>query len=405
MIVLVADKFETRGLDELREAGCDVIFEPQLASDELRDAISNTQCRVLIVRSTRVTAEMLDAGCTLGLVVRAGAGVNTIDVAAASRRSIFVANCPGKNATAVAELTFALILALDRRVVENVLDLRNRIWNKTEYAKARGLKGRTLGILGMGPIGQAVARRALAFGMPVAAWSRSLTDRRAEKWGIQRCADPAAVASCCDVLTVHLAAAPETQGLVNEELLARLEPGSYLINTARAEIVDYHALAKAVTDRGLRVGLDVFPHEPSSGTAEFLDPIVKAGGIVYGTHHIGASTNQAQDAIAQEAVAIVREYFRSGRVRNCVNLCDEPRGRYILSIRHRNRPGVLAHTLNAVSHAGVNVEHMENVICQGGEAACAHITLDGPLNEALLTSIDEGNEHVFAISFGPLLER
>ena len=126
---------------------------------------------MLVVRGTAVTAPMLEGGA-LSLVVRAGAGYNTIDVATASQRGIYVSNCPGKNAIAVAELAFALLLALDRRVPDNVADLRAGTWNKKEYSKARGLFGRTLGLLGYGNIGQEMARRAHAFGMPIVVWSR-----------------------------------------------------------------------------------------------------------------------------------------------------------------------------------------------------------------------------------------
>lgn len=402
MIVLIADKFESKGVEALRQAGCEVVHDPALSGDALRDAIVSTNCRVLVVRSTEVTEAMLEAGDALSVVVRAGAGVNTIDMEAASRHSILVANCPGKNAVAVAELTFALILALDRRVVDNVVDLRDGRWNKAEYAKASGLKGRTLGIVGMGRIGQAVAARAKAFEMEVVAWSRSLTDEQAQTWEIVRCGSPADVADRCDIFSVHLAAAAETRGIINGDVLERLSPGSYVINTARADVLDYEALAAAVRDRDMRVGLDVFPDEPASGTGEFADAIMQAGGIVYGTHHIGASTDQAQQAIADETVDIITEYLRSGRVRNCVNLTAESRARYVVVVRHRNRPGVLAHTLNVISYAGVNVEEMENVICAGAESACAQVKLDGPLSDKAIADIKKGNEHIFAVSHAPL---
>ena len=132
MKVLIADQFEQSGIDAIAAAGCDVIYEPSLAEQQLADALAVMQPDVLVVRSTKVPESML-ANTSLSLIVRAGAGVNTIDVAAASRRGIYVSNCPGKNAIAVAELTFALILALDRRIAENVTDLRAGKWNKKEY--------------------------------------------------------------------------------------------------------------------------------------------------------------------------------------------------------------------------------------------------------------------------------
>src|SRR5256885_8190993 len=178
MRVLVADKFEKSGLDGLKGAGCDVVYQPDLQDAALAQAIGDTRADVLVVRSTTVTGPMLESGA-LSLIVRAGAGYNTIDVATASRRGIYVSNCPGKNAVAVAELAWALILALDRRIPDNVADLRAGTWNKKEYSKARGLFGRTLGLLGYGNIGQEVARRAHAFGMPIVVWSRRFATGKA----------------------------------------------------------------------------------------------------------------------------------------------------------------------------------------------------------------------------------
>ena len=175
MRVLVADQFETSGLEGLRGAGLEVIFEPALSGDALGVALRQTRAEVLIVRSPKVTVDMLDGG-ELALIVRAGAGTNTIDVAGASARGIYVANCPGKNAIAVAELTMGLILSLDRRIPDNVAELRAGRWEKKTFSKAAGLHGRTLGLIGLGSIGAEVARRAMAFGMDVVAWSRRYAD-------------------------------------------------------------------------------------------------------------------------------------------------------------------------------------------------------------------------------------
>src|SRR5436190_3402998 len=203
MKVLVADKFEKSGIDGLKAAGCAVIYEPELKDDALTQAITNTGADVLVVRSTSVTAPMLEAGA-LSLVVRAGAGYNTIDVATASRRGIYVSNCPGKNAIAVAELAFALLLSLDRRVPDNVADLRAGTWNKKDYSKARGLFGRTLGLLGYGSIGQEMAKRAHAFGMPIIVWSRRFVtgaDEVAQQAiPMQLAGSPAELAARSDVL-------------------------------------------------------------------------------------------------------------------------------------------------------------------------------------------------------------
>src|SRR5687768_10539180 len=191
MKVLVADTFEQSGIDGLTRAGCEVVYEPDLKDERLKEAIRSTSADVLVVRGTKVTAPMLDAG-RLSLIVRAGAGYNTIDVAAASARGIYVSNCPGKNAIAVAELAFALILALDRRVPDNVAALRAGQWNKKEFSKAKGLYGQTLGLLGVGSIGQEMIRRAAGFGLDVALWSwrvagerRPLSEQEARELGVE----------------------------------------------------------------------------------------------------------------------------------------------------------------------------------------------------------------------------
>src|SRR6184192_4673365 len=193
MKILIADKFEQSGRDGLNALGCEISFQPDLKDEVLVDAIVKGQPDVLVVRGTKVAEPMLDAG-PLKLIVRAGAGYNTIDVAAASRRGIYVSNCPGKNSIAVAELAFALILALDRRIADNVVALRAGEWNKKEFSKARGLFGRTLGLVGLGKIGQEMIPRANAFGMPVVAWSRSLTNEKAAESGVERMETPLAVA-------------------------------------------------------------------------------------------------------------------------------------------------------------------------------------------------------------------
>lgn len=397
MKVLIADKFEEIGVNGLREAGCEIIHDPNLKDAELAQAIARTQCQVLIVRGTKVTADMFDASAHLALVIRAGAGVNTIDVTAASQRSVFVANCPGKNSVAVAELAIGLMLALDRRIVDACVELRGGSWNKKLYSQARGIKGRTLGIIGLGQIGRAVAARAQALEMHVVAWSRSLTDEEAERLGVRRMSSPEALAAESDVISVHLAAAPETKKRLNAAFFEAVRPGAYFINTARADVVDYDALARAVELKSLRVAMDVFEQEPATATGEIQDRIMRLPGIIIGTPHIGASTDQAQDAIAMETVRIVREYMRSGRVENCVNLCERTPANHILVVRHLNKPGVLAHTLNTISHAGINVEEMQNVILAGTEGAVAQIKLDGELAGDALADIRR-NPHVLGVS-------
>lgn len=398
MKVLVADKFEQSGLDALQACGCEVVFEPDATGDALVAAIRDTQAPVLVVRSTQVTTAMLDAGA-LSLIVRAGAGVNTIDVAGASARGIYVSNCPGKNSIAVAELTMALILAIDRRIADNVADLRAGKWNKKEYAKGKGLMGQTLGLLGFGHIGQEVARLARAFGMPVLVWSRrfseddSARDTAAESFDIEIVASAEDLVEQADVISVHLALTKETRGFVNGALLSHARPGATFINTARAEVVDHDALATAVNDKGLRLGLDVFANEPSAAAGAFADPLVSLPGV-YGTHHIGASTDQAQEAIADETVRIIRTFKETGKVPNVVNLAKLTPATHLLVVRHRDKPGVLAHIFEYLRVARLNVQETENIIFDGAQAAVARINLDGAPSVRTLDAMQAGNADI-----------
>ncbi len=374
MKVLVADKFEDSGRRGLAEIGCEVLYEPDVNGDTLQAAIERSEADVLVVRSTKVTRPMLERG-KLALVVRAGAGTNTIDVEAASERGIWVANCPGKNAIAVAELTMALLLALDRHVVDGAADLRNGKWNKKTYSKARGLYGRTLGVLGTGMIGREVITRARAFGMNVVAWSRNLGIDGAAALGVVPKPSITEVAAVADVLSVHLALKPETRGIIGDGVFASMKNGAFFLNTSRAEVVDQAALERAVKERGIRAGLDVFAEEPSGGDGALEAPIFKLPGVI-GSHHIGASTDQAQEAIAAETVRIVRLFKEAGRPANVVNLATKTLATHLLAIRHYDRVGVLAAVFNCLKKAGINVQETENIVFEGGKAAVARIQLD-----------------------------
>ena len=395
MRVLIADKFEQSGRDGLQALGCEISFQPDVKDDALVEAIKNVAPDVLVVRGTKVTEPMLDAG-PVKLVVRAGAGYNTIDVAAASKRGIYVSNCPGKNSIAVAELAFALILALDRRIADNVIALRRGEWNKKEFSKARGLYGRTLGLIGVGKIGQEMIPRASAFGMPVVAWSRSLTPERAAALGVELKESPTEVADVADIVSVHLALNPETKNFIDADFFSVMRPGAYFINTARGEVVDQAALVDAMKNRGIRAGLDVFAVEPTSSSGEFNDAIVKEDGL-YGTHHIGASTDQAQEAIAEETVRIVKEFKETGKVPNVVNLARQTPATHRLVVRHLDRPGVLAGVLDAIKAEQINVQEMENIVFEGAAAAVARINLDNALTNEALNKLKTSNTDIIEL--------
>ena len=382
MKVLIADKFPEGGRRALSENGCEVVYDSVLKDDALTQAIRSTGADVLVVRSTKVTGQMLEAG-RLSLVVRAGAGYNTIDVKTASARGIYVSNCPGKNSIAVAELAFGLIMALDRRIPDGVAELKQGRWNKREYSKAAGLFGRTLGLIGVGQIGREMIPRARAFGLSIVAWSRSLTSERAKELGIEMKQSPLEVAAESDIISVHVALKDDTRNLIDQRFFEAMRQGSFFVNTSRAEVVDQAALEQAVRDRGIRAGLDVFAGEPSGETGSVEDSIFKLDGVI-GTHHIGASTEQAQTAIADETVRIIQQYKSTGRAPHVVNLAKKSPATHLLVVRHYDRVGVLAGVFDRLKAAGINVEETENIVFDGAAAAVARIHLQqAPQNEVI----------------------
>lgn len=394
--VLIADKFQQSGIDQLQRVGCQVVYKTDLTPDTLPAAVAEHDPDVLVVRSLKVRPPVFEQAKKLSLVVRAGAGVDNIDMPAASARAIPVANCPGKNAIAVAELVWGLILSCDRRIPDQTAELRDGKWNKKEYSKARGLHGRTLGVIGMGAIAHEVIWRARAFGMDVIAWSRSLTDEKAKALGVTHCPNPVAVARHADVVTVNVAATKDTERLIGAEFFDAMKKGASFINSSRGSVVDEAAMLKAVREKGIRCGLDVFDKEPGGAEGPWDSAIAKEPGV-YGTHHVGASTDQAQDAIADETVRIIATYKTTGQTINVVNGCAKSPATRLLTVRHLNRPGVLAHVIGEIGKAKINIEEMENVIYQGAEAACAKVRLDADLPQATLKAIAEGSPNILAV--------
>ncbi|HZB01619.1 MAG TPA: NAD(P)-dependent oxidoreductase [Actinomycetota bacterium] len=387
MRVLFADTVDPSTVQVLTDQGHECEAEPALSAEDLPSGIVGVE--VLVVRSTRVTGETIEAAHDLELIVRAGAGTNTIDVDAASDVGIYVTNVPGRNAIAVAELTMGLLLAIDRRIADNVAELRAGTWNKSAFAKAEGLFGRSLGIVGVGDIGLAVAERAAAFGLRVRAIRK---DREPEVEERLRAIDAELVdsleelVSTSDIVSIHLPATPETQSMFDAALLGRMQDGAILLNTSRGDIVDEAALLDAIESKGLRVGLDVYPDEPASGTAEWSSKLAQHPNVV-GTHHIGASTGQAQRAVADGVVEIVEAFVR-GEVLNCVNLAPRRLGTHSLHIRHFDRVGVLAGVFDILRRRELNVEQMQNQVFQGGNAAVATIDVVGDVGADLVAALE-----------------
>ncbi|MDZ7717805.1 MAG: NAD(P)-dependent oxidoreductase [Balneolaceae bacterium] len=393
MTVYIADKLPDEAISELEHLGQNVINNPGVSGSDLDKGLG--EANVLIVRSTVVSSSCIKNSPNLSLIVRAGAGVNNIDIEAASNLGIYVANCPGKNAIAVAELTMGLIISLDRYLADNVSDFKAGKWNKATYSKADGLYGKALGVIGVGQIGSEVITRAKAFGMPVIAWSRSLSEEKAEEMGIIHAESIEEVASKCDILSVHLAINEETKGIISKEILAELKDGAYFINTSRAGIVDEDALFDELESGRIKAGLDVISDEPEFKQGEFSSRFQELD-HVYVSHHIGASTKQAQLAVASDAVDIVRGYIQEGHVRNWLNRCDHTDAPWQLVVRHYDKPGVIANVMNELKEADINAQELTNVIFEGKQTACCTIQLDAEPSSEIMKSIRTRQDEVIS---------
>ena len=397
MHLLFADKLPERTIDDLEARGHVCVVEPDLSADELPSRIAGFDG--LVVRSTKVKRAVFEAADRLTLVIRAGAGTNTIDTDAAATSGVFVSNVPGRNSAAVAELTMGLLLAIDRRIADNVADLRTGHWDKKKYSKAGGLLGSTMGVIGLGSIGLAVAERAAAFGIEVRSLAKpgrsSYVETRAEELGITMCDSLGELLSSSDIVSLHVPSNADTRRLVDAEFLEQMRPGAILLNTSRGDVIDEKALLEALDAGRLRAGLDVFEDEPGSSKGSWDSPLGRHPNDV-ATHHIGPSTEQAQRAIAAGVTEIV-DAFMAGEARDCVNLEPHRLGSCTLTIRHLDRVGVLAQVLDRLSAAKLNVEHMENHIFRGGEAAVASIDVVGHAPEELLATLRD-LPHVLSVS-------
>jgi D-3-phosphoglycerate dehydrogenase len=407
MHLLFADKLPEQTIADLESRGHVCVMEPELTADELPARIVGFDG--LVVRSTKVKRAVFEAADRLTLVIRAGAGTNTIDTDAAATRGVFVSNVPGRNSAAVAELTMGLLLAIDRRIADNVADLRRGHWDKKRYSKAGGLLGSTMGIIGLGSIGLAVAERAAAFGIRIQSLAkpgrRPYVVTRAEELDITMCDSMRELVSSSDIVSLHVPSSKDTRHLVDDGFLGLMKPGAILLNTSRGDVVDEGALLKALDAGAVRAGLDVFADEPGSNKGAWDSPLGRHPAVV-ATHHIGASTEQAQRAIAAGVTEIV-DAFMAGEPRHSVNLEPSRLGSITLTIRHLDRVGVLAQVLDRLSAVGLNVEHMQNRIFRGGEAAVASIDVAGKASDELLAALREIPDvlSVSEVTLGPDAER
>jgi len=388
--VLIADKFPEVYIEELKKMGLEVIYDPKLGENDIPSIIKNVD--ILVVRSTKVNASTINNSNRLNLIIRAGAGVNNIDLAAASQKGIYVSNCPGMNSIAVAELAIGLMLSLDRRIPDNVMDFRKSVWNKNEYSKAQGIFGKTLVILGVGNIGMEVAKRANAFGMNV----YGMDIYRVEGAPLTYFTDMNEVLPKAEVISIHLPATPETKNMFNKKMFSLLKPGAFVINTSRSDVIDEEAMLEAIKEKNIRVALDVFKGEPEGKSGEVKSPLQDNPNI-YVTHHIGASTEQAQNAVAKETVKIIKDYAANGAIDHWVNRARGVDVKYQLVVKHYDRPGVLASILEVIREGNINIEEIENVIFEGGMVGCCSMKMKATLTADMLRVINE-NPNVISTS-------
>ncbi|MCH7827916.1 MAG: phosphoglycerate dehydrogenase [Bacteroidetes bacterium] len=395
MRILIADKFPDKYVEKIKGIVREVIYEPTYKADDLPKNIKDID--VLIVRSTKVNKDCISISNKLSLIIRAGAGVNNINIPEANKRGIYVANCPGKNSIAVAELAMGLICAIDRKLPDNVIQFRKGKWNKAAFSKADGLYEKTIGIVGTGKIGRELIKRSKAFGMNVIAWSRSLTKNTADILEIYRCENLNELFEKADIISIHLAQTSETKKIISADLINKMKQGACLINTSRAGVIDEDALIAAAKKGKIFVGIDVFRDEPEEKQGEFNSDLINIPNI-YVTHHIGASTVQAQNAVAEETFKIIEQYKKTGVVKNWINRCEITAAKYQLVIRHFDKPGVLSKVLQLLSDEKINAQEIENVIFDGELTACCKIMLDSKPSEKITVELACKEEDIFDVS-------
>lgn len=317
MKVLVVDSISPKTLGELEKAGCKLVVDTKMDAGAMKTKVSAEKPEIILVRSKKIPAEVLKAGLPeLKGVIRAGSGVDNIDIKTATENSIQVANCPGMNSVAVAELVFTHLLSIDRHIVEADNGLKSGNWIKGQLA-GKGVKGQTIGIVGYGFIGREIAKRALAFDMKVLAYDPFVIPEPVMATRVKTIEE---LLKQSDIVSLHVPKTPKTVGMVNKEFLGLMKKDAVLINTSRGDLVNEDDLLEHLNaNPEFRVGLDVFKGEPTLGKAPFSSKLA-GHKSVNGTPHIGASTKQAEFAIGELAGQMVIKFMKTKTLDNCVNI-------------------------------------------------------------------------------------
>ncbi|HEY8083202.1 MAG TPA: phosphoglycerate dehydrogenase [Solirubrobacterales bacterium] len=312
MKVLVKEKIADSGVNLLRE-NFDVDLGLEMSDEELGDAIANYDA-ILIRSATKLTAELIERADNLKVIGRAGTGVDNVDITAATRRGIIVANAPESNSVAAAEHTLALMLALFRNVPQAHGTLMEGRWDRAKF-KGAELYGKTLGVVGFGRIGQLVAKRAQSFEMDVVAFDKFVSAERFRELGVEGVGSVEELLSQVDVVTLHVPKTPETIDLIDADAIAAMKDGGRVVNCARGELVDLDALLAGLESGKIGgAALDVFPSEPFTEHPIFARPEVVV------TPHLGASTAEAQDRAGVVTAEQVTAALTGGVVTNAVNI-------------------------------------------------------------------------------------
>jgi len=368
--LLIADSLDKKAVDLLKAEGYDVRMDPKITEESLAQEI--VDANVLIVRSKKVNAAAIDAAKSLGCIIRAGAGYNTIDYVHAAEKGIFVCNTPGMNNDAVAELAFGHILACDRCITTNTQHLRNAEWRKALFLKCEGLRHRKLGIIGRGNIAKSVCRIAKGFEMDIIMYSPHLTPAEAKEMGVEYAASINDVAAVSDAVTVHIAYNKnENFHLFGADFFSHMKNGAIFVNTSRGEVVDTEAMLNAIKEKNLKVGVDVYEGEPAKSNCELPEKLTElAKQVTSCTCHIGASTNEAGDRIADETVRVATTFIKTGEALNCVNLAKKVEATGVLTVRHT---GVLDKIVACVAKNNAQCLTVSNKILAGSKAQIATI--------------------------------
>lgn len=374
MRILIADLFSLSHIESLKSQGCEVLYDDKLNGESLEKAIASFDPHLLVVRSTKVQVNHFTAGKSLEAVIRAGSGYDTIDKNGANEKGIFVANCPGKNSVAVAELAFGLLLAIDRRIVSNDTELKAKKWNKGEYINCKGIKGRTLGIIGFGNVGQEMAKRALAFDMNVIVSSRTKPTPSDARIKVAENLDELLGSS--DIVTLHLPSTSVSKSMVTADFLNKMKKDGVLINTSRGALIDEKALVQHLNENPqFWCGLDVFLDEPTDKKGAFTNDLAQHPRTV-GTHHIGASTKQSEEAIGQEAYRMILEYKKTGIMPNCVNMSVVSTNIKVLGIKYHNTPEFFEGMFAVVAKNKVKVLEAKTEVFEKGTTGISKIKFE-----------------------------